>query len=143
MAALKSIEDEIDALDRQVAELEAEEAGLPTTLSWKELQESGALQKVEEADRRRGVIPRMLTAARVRRLELEIQKHEQAIADLEARQEEIYTELEPKRQQLLELQQEVAILGNEHIQSLHRADDKRRRISALRREIDNLQAGNG
>jgi chromosome segregation ATPase len=132
---------EMQKINDELAALEREKLSLPEPTSWAELTKSGALKKVQEADARRGFIPRLQRAARVRKLELEIGKHEKAVAEMEKRQEEIYEELEPKRQQLIELQTQVNILGGEHTQGLHRIQERQRRIREAQRAINNIHGG--
>jgi chromosome segregation ATPase len=103
---VRDLDHEIDELDRQVAQLEAEKAGLPEPLSWDELMQAGAVQQVEQAELRRGVIPRMLRAARTKRLQLELARLERRLEPIVAEQEQAYERREELGAQIRELQEQ-------------------------------------
>jgi hypothetical protein len=135
---VRDIAADIDELDRQVAELEAEKAGLPTPVSWDELQEAGALQRVEETERRRGIIPRLLDAAKVKRLQLELERLERRLEPIAEEQAQAYKELEETRLQVLELQEKQGRAQHAYSHATMRrqkVEGEQRRVRQQLREI--------
>jgi hypothetical protein len=82
---MTELEQQMAELDSEIAAPEAEQETPPRVLSWSEIDET-MLGKLEAAERRRGILPRLITAAKVRRLELERAKYERAMEPLEKQQ---------------------------------------------------------
>jgi chromosome segregation ATPase len=108
----KSVDDEIAELDRQLTKLEAEKVDLPAPVTWDELQEAGALKQIEQAEIRRGVIPRLLRAGREKRLQLQLER-------LEQKKEPVGQELEKHWSRRERLQEQIQELEAERGQAQH------------------------
>jgi hypothetical protein len=92
------IAEDIARIDHELAELEREKAGLPPVPTWEQLQEAGAVQELQAREARRGVLPHLIKATRVKRLELQRRKYEDQIAELDEQRTEGYERLEAARE---------------------------------------------
>jgi DNA repair exonuclease SbcCD ATPase subunit len=138
----KRIDKDLEEIDRQVAALEAEKAGMPAPVTWDELQEAGTLRQVEQAELRRGVIPRMLRAARVKRLQLELERLEKRLAPIIKEQEESYERREELKAQIQELE---ALHGQAQGAWSHasmRRDTIEREQRSVRKQLRELEGEN-
>jgi hypothetical protein len=90
----ENLDEEIAALDKEIARLESE-AAPPTSgeLSWDEI-DAGGLEALEQRERRRSIIPKLLTAAKIKRAELRVQRERRAAEPLEAIRAQAYKEME-------------------------------------------------
>lgn len=91
---VEAIEEEIAALDKEIQNMEAElaeESAAP--LSWDEITSSTA-DELARKEQRRGILPRLLKAARIKRLELRKRQYELEAEPLRAECEENYHKLE-------------------------------------------------
>jgi hypothetical protein len=91
--------------------MEAEAAHLeapPPEIGWDELLANSAKheQELETRERRRGILPRLLTAAKIKRLELQRERWEQEIEPLKVERDEAYERLEAAEAKLTEAQRE-------------------------------------
>lgn len=137
----QDLDHEIAEIDRRVAELEAEKAGLPEPLSWDELMQAGALQQVEQAELRKGVIPRMLRAAKVKRLQLELVRLERRLEPITAEQEQAYERREKLNAQILQLQEQHGREQHAWSHAKMRRDAIEREQRSLRRSLRELEVG--
>jgi hypothetical protein len=135
----KTIEDEIAELDAEVANLEREKAGLLKVLSWDDLQHSGALKKLEEAETRRRVLPKVQRAARAKRLQLEIRKHKKHLEPIYDQQAQAWNRLEEARQEKARLTQVEADEYNAWHSYHVRIETLERRIREATRALHELE----
>jgi chromosome segregation ATPase len=135
---MTELEQQMAELDSEIAALEAEQETPPRVLSWSEIDET-MLGKLEAAERRRGILPRLITAAKVRRLELERAKYERAMEPLEKQQLEACERSEKLRVKLHKLQEELNDAHQDHHDATWRLDGYRRRDGEIAREIAALR----
>ena len=84
----------IEDLDASIRSMEAELAqGYGHPLSWEEVT-STTSDELAAKEQRRSILPRLITAAKVKRLELQRAKWEQEIEPLQHQREEAYKHLE-------------------------------------------------
>src|SRR3712207_9505855 len=90
----RTTEEEITTLDGEIEGMErelAEDATAP--LSWDEVTSTTA-EEIAKEEQRRGVLPRLIQVAKVKRLELRIQRLEEEAEGLEAERAERHRALE-------------------------------------------------
>ena len=85
-----TVEEEIATLDEEIRSLEAELEEHAAPLVWGEV-DAGELVRKEQ---RRGVLPRLITAAKIKRLELEKRRTEGELQPLYTEREEAHKKLE-------------------------------------------------
>ena len=78
-ATKDEVKDEVTGLSEQIGDMESELAALESeraeldapaeTPSWDDLQRAGAFEELEAQERRRGVLPRLIAAARAKVVE--------------------------------------------------------------------------
>ncbi len=100
---------EIGRLEAELAELEA--PSRPFT--WQEI-EAGAIEDLDKRERRKNVLPRMISAAKVRQLELRRDRLEAEIGPLSERRDKAEKELEGVRAKRLEAEKREGIAAGEH-----------------------------
>jgi chromosome segregation ATPase len=138
---VRDIDREREELDRQVAKLEAEKAGLPEPLSWDELQQAGALQRVEEAERRRGVIPKLLAAARIKRSQLQLSRLAADKEPVNADIEKLYAQKEALHEQIRDLETERGQIHHAWSNARFRLQRIEEDERATRRQLRELGGG--
>jgi hypothetical protein len=132
-------DEEIANMDREIERLEAELLeDVATPLRWDEITAATA-EEITRKEQRRGVLPRLITAAKVKRGELRIMRLEAETAALEAARAERYRVLEEAQaaeQQAKERRLEAFGAWNlTHGEVLTRQDHARR----LKRELRGLR----
>ena len=96
-AEVESLDGEIRNMEGELAALESERAGLDAPAeppSWDELQRAGAFEELEAQARRRGVRPRLISAARAKVVELRIRREEALLGPLKAERERAHAAIE-------------------------------------------------
>ena len=98
----------VEDLDASIQAMEAEAAHLeasPPEIGWDELVANSAKheQDLETRERRRGILPRLITAAKIKRLELQREQWEQEIESLKVERDEAYERLEAAEAKLTEV----------------------------------------
>jgi hypothetical protein len=91
--APETVEEELVSLDREIESMEAELREEGTPLSWDEITSSTA-DELARKEQRRGILPRLLKAARIKRLELRKRQYELQAEPLYAERVENYRKLE-------------------------------------------------
>ena len=126
-------------MDGEIERLEAERAELMSparTLTWEEIQ---AGEDPGKRERRRGILPRLIVAAKVRRLELRRERYKREAEPLRRSREEAHERLEAakaKRLAAIEEEGEVrAVYGDAHM----RIQTREQRIKETEREIRALR----
>ncbi len=128
----REMDEEIQRLEAERLELE----GPASVLSWDQIQ---AGEDLDKRERRRGLLPRLITAARIKRLELKRQRHEAEIEPLQTRREKAHARLEKasaKRQEVIE---EENAARYEYGDASSRIASREMHIRAINREIRELR----
>ena len=145
--------DEVTFLSKQIGDMESELARLEEERaeldapaeppSWDELQEAGAFEELEAQERRRGVLPRLIAAARAEVVELRIRREEAHFERLRAEREAAYAVVGEARANAGRPEGErVAALHRWH--EAHGAiGDHEQRIKRATRELAELREGRG
>ncbi len=100
---------EIGRLEAELGELEA--PSRPFT--WEELQ-AGATEDLDRRERRKGILPRLISAAKVRQLEVRRERLEAEIGPLSERQERAHAKSEEATAKRLEAAKREGIAHGEH-----------------------------
>jgi hypothetical protein len=100
---IPTVEEEIATLDREIRSLEAELEEQDAPLAWGEVDADELVRK----EQRRSVLPRLITAAKIRRLELEKRRTEEELEPLRAEREAAGKKLERLRKKQLEMEEEI------------------------------------
>ena len=136
----------VEVLDATIASMEAEAAhleGPPPEIGWGELGAVGDKheQELEARERRRGILPRLITAAKIKRLELQRERWEQEIEPLKVERDKAYERFEAAEAKLAETQRErnLALGAWGHARGLIQSREDR--IRAMKRELRELQEG--
>lgn len=137
------IEQDLEAIDYEIAVMEAEKAGMPPVPTWDQLQEAGALRELQEREARRGVLPHLIRAAKIKKLELERARHERAMEPLQETMERTHARGEELRAELIRVQEELNIVHSEHHDAFWRFQSKERRCNEIAREIARLGEARG
>jgi hypothetical protein len=126
---------EEEKMDAEVERLEAEQRELDSparVLIWDEIH-TGAAEELEKRERRRGILPRLIVAAKVKRLELIRERHEAELEPLRQTRDEAHKRLladQEKRRQAVE---EENAARYEYTDAKTRLDAIERRMKALDR----------
>jgi chromosome segregation ATPase len=143
-------EAQIRELDEKIAELQAEQAADTSgrALSWDEVTSSTA-DELARREGRRGILPRLLTAARVKRQELEIRRREREADELREGLEPLYEAFQEKEDELRRAKEmrdkahgEWAIrlsAVNSAADRMKRAEDELREMQEPGRRLDALR----
>jgi hypothetical protein len=95
----------VEDLDEQIQSMEAELAeGLGKPLTWEEVTSTTA-EEIACKEQRWGVLPRLIHAAKVRRLELEKLRREEEAAPLREKLEATYAAFQEQEDQLRKAQE--------------------------------------
>ena len=136
----QDVEQEIATLDGEIKRLQAEQAELevPAPLSWDEIQ-AVAAEELVSREARRGIVPRLITAAKIKRLELERRKVEREMTPFEERLTSAYEKQEKALAKLHKAQEELNhARGDWHDANL-RLEKKQRRIKEISAELAELR----
>ena len=134
----------IQHMDEEIARLEAERAELerpPQEIGWDELVAKSAKyeRELEARERRRGILPRLITAAKIKRLELQREQWEREIGPLEAERDAAYERIEAAEATLREARKEKGLAEGVWSDARWRIQSRRDRIQAIDREIRELK----
>jgi DNA repair exonuclease SbcCD ATPase subunit len=130
---------ELDALDQQIAALEAEKAGLPPVPGWDELQDSNVIQEMEQREARRGILPLLINSAKVKKLELQLSRQERELKPLQQRRERAYETMERAREEKIRAEEALGKATGEWSDANIRAQSYETRIRHLNRELNELK----
>ena len=100
---------EIGRLEAELRELEAP----AHNFSWEEIQ-AEALEDLDKRERRKNILPRLITAAKVRQLELRRDRLGAQMGPLTERQDEAHAKLEEVRAEREEAEQREGVAAGEH-----------------------------
>ena len=88
--ATRTIEEELREVEREIENMERELAEREQPIVWGET----SAEELEAKERRRAILPRLLTAARIKRLELQQESYRRQLESLEAERDEAYQKLQ-------------------------------------------------
>ena len=141
-AEVESLDGEIRNMEGELAALESERAGLDAPAeppSWDELQRAGAFEELEAQARRRGVLPRLISAARAKLVELRIRRKEALLGPLKAERERAHAAIEEAQANVRRAEEErgaaLARCGVAHAT----VQDREQRIKRANRERAELR----
>ncbi len=130
-------------MDAEVERLEAEQQELNSparVLTWDEIQ-AGAAEDLEKRERRRGILPRLIVAAKVKRLELRRERYEGEVEPLRKLAEEASERLQAATAKRLQAVEEENAARYEFADPQTRLDNIGRRTKEIDREIRALRGG--
>ncbi len=130
----QAMDKEIEALEQEARELEAP----ARLLTWDEIK-AGATEDLEKRERRRGLLPRLITAAKVKRLELARERYEQEAEPLRKLREEAYEKLEAARTKRLSAVEEENVARAHYGDAHMRIESRERRTQEIDKEIRELR----
>jgi hypothetical protein len=133
----QTVEEEIGALDEQIREMEAKFQEEEQPLIWGE----GYAEELEAREKRRVILPRLITATKVKRAELRIQRERQAAEPLQAQQEAAYNKMQRAEARKLKADEDLMAARSEWSGVHTRLEKIGRRIRNAEREIEALQEG--
>ena len=130
--------DSVESLEEQIEAMEAElAAGYGKPLSWEEVTSTTA-DEIAKKEQRRGVLPRLIHAARVRRLELEVGRCENEVAPRLIQIEETYASFLEEEEALRCAQEKRDAAHGEWnlaLSALQSAEDRTKRTKRELREL--------
>jgi hypothetical protein len=124
---LREVEENIESMERELAECEQ-------PIVWGEV-DAGEL---EAKERRRAILPRLITAARIRRAELRIQHEREAAEPLQAQQEAAYNKMRRAEDRERKAHEDLMAARSEWSGVHTRLEKIARRIKDAEREIEAL-----
>lgn len=128
----RKVDEAIQQLEDEQRELEAP-ANLP---SWDQIQ---AGEDLDKRERRRGLLPRLIAAARIKKLELQRERYEAEIKPLEVAQREAHEQLEAATAKRLQALEEENAARFEYGDAFSRIQSREQRIKLVDREIRELR----
>jgi hypothetical protein len=129
----------IEDLDASIQSMESELAeGYGTPLSWEEVTSSTA-EELAAKEQRRSILPCLITAAKVKRLELQRAQQEREIAPLEHQREEAYKRLEAVEAEYYEALEERDLARRDWNYALGLMQSRQGRIREIDGEIRELR----
>lgn len=137
----KDLVEEEHKMDAEIQRLEAEQRELESPAripTWEEIQ-AGTAEDLERRERRRGIVPRMITAAKVRRLELQRERYQAEMEPHQKRREEAFEKLEAARAKRWEAVEEENVARYEYGDANARVASREQRIKEANREIRALR----
>lgn len=127
-------------MDAEIEKLEAEQRELESPArvpTWDEIQ-AGA-EDLEKRERRRGILPRLIAAAKVRRLQIRRERYEAELAPLSRARDEAYERLEAARTKRILATEEENAARFPYSDAQARVEGRERRIKEVDREIRELK----
>lgn len=136
-----TLDEEIAGMDREIERLEAERAELDAparALTWDEIQ-AGAMEDLEARERRRGIVPRLIVAAKVKRLELHKAKWEREMEELAPVRDEAYARMEKAQAARVKAEEKEGLERAAWNRALYGVQGCEDRIKQADREIAELR----
>ena len=129
----------IEDLDASIQSMEAELAqDYSRALNWEEVTSTTA-DELAAKEQRRSILPRLITAAKVKRLELQRAKWEEEIEPLQQQREEAYKRLEEATAKYHEAEQARSLAQCDWSHAHGLIDSREQRIRQINREIRELR----
>ena len=134
----EAIGEELLKLDTEIENMETELEAGEKPLVW---DEAGSVEEIAAEQHRLAILPRLIRAAKIKRLELKIKRHEREAEPLEVQRAKAYEALERAQAKRFEVEEQIAAarqawsLPHVQLQSLERRiKDAERELSELREE---------
>ena len=130
--------EKVEDLDEQIQSMEAElveDYGKP--LTWEEIT-STPVEEIARKEQRRGVLPRLIHAAKVKRLELELLRREEEAAPLREKVQATYAAFQEQEDELRKAKEKRDAAHAEWsltLSALQSADERTRRTKKELREL--------
>jgi chromosome segregation ATPase len=141
---VEAVEGEIRSMEGELAALESERAELDAPAeppSWDELQRAGALEELEAQASRRGVLPRIIGAAREKLLDLRVRREEALLAPLKAERARAHAALEEAQAEARRAEEaRGAAVGRWSVAHAN-VQGRERRVERATRELAELREG--
>jgi hypothetical protein len=135
----RSQAESVEDLDAKIQEMEAELAqGYGKPLTWDEVTTTTA-EEIARKEQRRGVLPRLIHAARVRRLELEKERREEEAASLQEKVETTYAAFQEQEDELRKAKEKRDAAHAEWAITLSASQNANERTRRTERELRELQ----
>ena len=138
-ASERSAKASVEDLEQSIQEMEAELAdGHGRPLTWDEVT-STTPEELARKEQRRGILPRLIRAAKVKRLELEVQSRQRVADELRAKLEPSYEAFQEKEDELRrakEVRDEAHGEWSRTLSALQGADG---RVDRVARELGELR----
>ena len=128
----RKMDEEIRRLEAEARELEASDRAL----SWDQIQ---AGEDLDKRERRRGILPRLIVAAKVKRLELRRERYERETEPLRKQREEAYARLEEAKTKRLQAEDEENAALYQYSDAFQQGQGQEKRLQAIDREIRALR----
>ncbi len=128
-------------MDAEIERLEAEQRELEDparVLTWEEVQ-AGATGELEQRERRRAFLPRLIVAAQVKRLEVRRERYEAEAEPFRKKREEAYERLQAATAKRLEAVEEENAARADYGDAHARVTSREQRIKEANREIRALR----
>ena len=129
-------ESRMDETIRQLEDEQRELEGPASVLSWDQIQ---AGEDLDKRERRRGLLPRLITAAKIKRLELQRERYEAQIEPLQERRDKAHAQLEKARAKRLKAQDEENAASFEYGDASTRIASREMHVKSITREIRELR----
>ncbi len=137
----ENLAEEERKMDAEVERLEAEQRGLDSparVLTWDEIQ-TGAVEELEKRERRRGIVGLLITAAKVKRLQIRRERYESGAGPLTESRDEARERLQAATAKRLRAVEEEDAARYEYTDSQTRLDAIERRTKEIDREMRALR----
>ncbi len=128
-------------MDGEIERLEAEQRELDSparALTWAEV-EAGAVEDLEKREVRRGILPRLITAAKVKRLEIRRERLEREAEPLHKKREGAHERFEAATAKRLKAIEEEDAARYEFADALAQTQGQEKRAKAIERELRELR----
>ncbi len=133
--------EEEKSMDAEIEKLEAEERETNSparALTWEEVQ-SGATEDLTRREARRGILPRLVVAAKVKRLQLRRERYEQEAEPFRKACEEAHERLQKATAKRLEAIEEENLARADYGGAHTRVMSREQRVKEANREIRELR----
>ncbi len=131
----------VEDLDAKIAEMEAElHDGYGEPLTWEQVTTTTA-DELARKEQRRGILPRLLHAAKVKRQELEVLRREREAAPLREKLEASYVAFQEQEEALRQAKERRNAAHTDWVLSLTAVQSADERTKRAERELDELQEG--
>ncbi|MDP9487404.1 MAG: hypothetical protein M3Q49_16745 [Actinomycetota bacterium] len=137
----EDLAEEEKKMDREIEKLEAEERETNSparVLTWEEIQ-AGAAEDLERREARRGLLPHLLAAAKIRRLEIRRERYEAEAEPFRELRREAHERLQAATAKRLEALEAENAARADYGGANARVESRERRVKEAAREIKALR----
>jgi hypothetical protein len=128
--------EELVKLDAEIESMEAQLEAGEKPLVW---DEAGSVEEIAAEQHRLAILPRLITAAKIKRAELRIRRYEREAEPLEVQRTEAHEALERAQAKRFEVEEEIAAARQAWAYSHGRLQSLERRIKDAERELHELR----